>query len=40
MAPVADTPAFKNFMAETEAATAEQLRILRASGKEPPLPAG
>ncbi len=40
MAPVADTPAFKGFMAEREAAAAEQLRILRASGEETPLPAG
>jgi len=40
MAPVADTPEFKGLMAEFEAAAAEQLRILRASGEEPPLPAG
>ncbi len=40
MAPVADTPGFKGFMAELKAAAAEQLRMLRASGEEPPLPAG
>ena len=40
MAPVADTPEFKGFMADSRAAAAEQLRILRASGEEPPLPAG
>ena len=38
MAPVADTPAFKMFMTELDGAAAEQLRILRGSGKEPSLP--
>jgi TolB-like protein/cytochrome c-type biogenesis protein CcmH/NrfG len=38
LAPVSDTPEFKAFMAELEAATSEQLRVLRASGEEPELP--
>ena len=40
MVPVADTPEFKGLVAELKATAAEQLRILRASGEEPPLPAG
>ena len=38
LAPIADSPEFKAFMSELEAAAKEQLRILRASGEEPPLP--
>jgi TolB-like protein/Tfp pilus assembly protein PilF len=38
LAPIADTPEFRALMSELEAAAKEQLRILRASGKEPPLP--
>jgi TolB-like protein/Tfp pilus assembly protein PilF len=38
LAPIADSPEFKAFMSELEAAATEQLRLLRASGKEPPLP--
>jgi TolB-like protein/Tfp pilus assembly protein PilF len=38
LAPIADTPEFRAFMSELEAAAEEQLRILRASGDEPPLP--
>ena len=38
LAPIAATPEFKAFMAELRSAAAEQLRILRASGEEPPLP--
>jgi TolB-like protein/Tfp pilus assembly protein PilF len=37
-APIANTPEFKAFMAERDAAAEEQLKILRASGREPPLP--
>jgi tetratricopeptide (TPR) repeat protein len=39
LAPIADTSEFKAFMAERDAAAAEQLRILRASDMEPALPA-
>ncbi len=38
LAPIATSPEFKAFMAELGSAAAEQLRILRASGEEPPLP--
>ncbi|MGD8532917.1 MAG: tetratricopeptide repeat protein [Gammaproteobacteria bacterium] len=38
LAPIADTAEFRAFMSELEAAAEEQLRILRASGDEPPLP--
>ena len=38
LAPIADTAEFRAFMSELEAAAEEQLRILRASGEEPPLP--
>ncbi|MGD8773510.1 MAG: hypothetical protein PVI25_10630, partial [Gammaproteobacteria bacterium] len=38
LAPIADTPEFRAFMSELEAGAEEQLRILRASGDEPPLP--
>ncbi len=38
LAPIVDSPDFKAFMSELEAAANEQLRILRASGEEPPLP--
>jgi len=37
-APIVDSPEFRAFMAERDAAAAEQLKILRASGREPPLP--
>ncbi len=40
LAPVSDTPEFKAFMAELEAAASDQLRVLRASGEEPELPQG
>jgi TolB-like protein/Tfp pilus assembly protein PilF len=38
LAPISETPEFKAFMAELEAAATEQLRVLRASGDEPDLP--
>jgi len=38
-APIANSPEFKAFMAELDEAAAEQLKILRASGQEPSLPA-
>jgi tetratricopeptide (TPR) repeat protein len=38
LAPIADSPEFMALMSELEAAAKEQLRILRASGEEPPLP--
>ncbi len=38
LAPIADSPEFRAFMSELEVAAKEQLRILRASGEEPPLP--
>ena len=38
LAPIADTAEFRAFMSELEAGAEEQLRILRASGDEPPLP--
>jgi len=38
LGPIAGTTDFKAFMAELRSAAAEQLKILRASGEEPPLP--